>query len=50
MVPHIFIRYEDFFLKPQETYETLFKFCLGVDNLTGTNVERRIQEVLKAGT
>jgi hypothetical protein len=42
MVPHYFIRYEDMCLKPKETYESIFKFLLGVDDLTGTNIERRI--------
>jgi len=50
MVPHYFVRYEDICCNPKETYEEIFKFLLGVDDLKGTNVERRILEVVTEGT
>ena len=43
------VRYEDLVLKPKETLMGLFGFLLGVRDLTGTNTERRIDQVLAMG-
>ena len=40
--PLYIVRYEDLVLKPKETLMGLFTFLLGVQDLTGTNAERRI--------
>ena len=50
--PLYIVRYEDLVLKPKETLMGLFAYLLGVKDLTGTNTERRIDEVVvnpKAG-
>ena len=41
-----FIRYEDLILKPQAVLEEIFKFLLEVNSLTGSIVEKRINEVV----
>jgi hypothetical protein len=33
----------------KNTYEGIFKFLLEIDNIEGTNAQRRIDEVVKAG-
>ena len=40
--PLYIVRYEDLVLKPKETLMGLFAFLLGVEDLAGTNAERRI--------
>ena len=40
--PLYIVRYEDLILKPKATIKGLFAFLLGVEDLTGTNAERRI--------
>ena len=44
------VRYEDLVLTPKEAYSGLFKFMLGMENIDGTNVERRIDEVVAMGS
>lgn len=44
------VRYEDLVNDPKNTYEGIFKFLLDLDSLEGTNVQRRIEEVVKAGS
>ena len=47
--PLYIVRYEDLVLKPKETLMGLFGFLLGVRDLSGTNAERRIDQVLAMG-
>ena len=47
--PLYIVRYEDLILKPKETLMGLFGFLLGVRDLSGTNAERRIDQVLAMG-
>jgi hypothetical protein len=35
---------------PRETYSGIFKFFLDMEDITGTNVERRIDEVIAMGS
>jgi hypothetical protein len=44
------VRYEDLVLSPKEAYSGLFRFMLGVEKIEGTNVERRIDEVVAMGS
>ena len=43
------MRYEDLVLAKKDTLMGLFGFLLGVEDLTGTNCERRIDEVVAMG-
>jgi hypothetical protein len=43
------LRYEDLILNQEEELTELFKFLLELDSLHGTNIERRIKEVVNAG-
>jgi len=45
-VPMLFIRFEDLVMNPKPEIENMMRFMLGIRDLTGTNAERRIQEVL----
>ena len=47
--PLYIVRYEDLVLRPKETLMGLFAFLLGVRDLSGTNTERRIDQVLAMG-
>ena len=49
-VPMLFLRFEDLVMNPEPELYNLMRFLLGVKDLTGTNAERRIQEVLAMGT
>ena len=42
-------RYEDMYLNPEAELEGIMKFILDLEDLEGTNVERRIKEVIAAG-
>jgi len=42
-------RYEDMYLNPAAELEGIFKFILDLEDLEGTNVQRRIREVVAAG-
>jgi hypothetical protein len=44
------VRYEDLVTNPRETYSGIFKFFLDMEDITGTNVERRIDEVIAMGS
>jgi hypothetical protein len=33
----------------KNTYEGIFKFLLEIDDIEGTNAQRRVEEVVKAG-
>ena len=48
--PIHFFRFEDMMGKPKETLEGIMKFALGVEYIEGTNVERRIADVLDLGS
>ena len=43
------VRYEDLVLEPKATMMGLFAFLLGERDLTGTNAERRIDQVVAMG-
>ena len=45
-VPMLFIRFEDLVMNPEPELYNLMRFLLGIRDLTGTNAERRIKEVL----
>ena len=49
-IPIYFLRYEDLTDDPLPNLIEAFKFILGVDSIEGTNVERRIKEVVEQGT
>ena len=48
-VPILFIRFEDLVLDPEPQLYNLMRFMLGQKDLTGTNAERRIKEVIAMG-
>lgn len=48
-VPLLFIRFEDLVMNPEPELYNLMRFMLGKRDLTGTNAERRIKEVLSMG-
>lgn len=48
-VPHYFIRYEDLYTNPQEILEKVFCFFLELESIEGTNLQRRIKEVVTLG-
>ena len=45
-VPMLFIRFEDLVMNPEPELYNMMSFLLGVRDLSGTNAERRIKEVL----
>lgn len=47
--PIHFLRYEDLAENPKYVLTELFKFILEIETLEGTNIERRIEEVLSKG-
>ena len=49
-VPMLFLRFEDLVMNPEPELYNLMRFMLGIQDLTGTNAERRIKEVLAMGT
>lgn len=48
-VPILFIRFEDLVMNPEAELYKMMKFMLGKRDLTGTNAERRIKEVIAKG-
>jgi len=44
-IPTLYIRYEDLVRDPAFTLEEVFKFVYNIESLTGTILERRINEV-----
>lgn len=44
--PLYIVRYEDLVAEPKETLMGLMSFLLEVEDLSGTNVERRIDDLL----
>jgi len=47
-VPILFLKFEELKDEPKKTLTDTFKFMLGVDDLSGTVVERRIDEAIEA--
>lgn len=47
--PILFLRYEDLVANPEPELQNLMRFLLGKKDLSGTNAERRINEVLAIG-
>jgi len=43
------VRYEDLVNNPKPELENIYKFLLEVDDLTGTNAQRRIDEIIAMG-
>ena len=48
-VPTLFIRFEDLVMNPEPELYNMMSFLLGKRDLTGTNAERRIKEVVGMG-
>jgi len=48
-VPIIFIRFEDLVKDPEPELNNLMRFFTHLDNLEGTNAQRRIKEVIAKG-
>ena len=49
-VPVLFVRFEDLVSRPEPELYKMMKFILGERDLTGTNAERRIKEVMAMGS
>ena len=49
-VPVLFVRFEDLVSNPEPELYKMMKFILGERDLTGTNAERRIKEVIAMGS
>ena len=49
-VPTVFVRYEDLVNNPRPELEVLMKMIIGVNDLTGTNADRRIDDVIAKGS
>ena len=47
--PIYIVRYEDLVNQPKETYEGIFKYLLEIDDIEGTNAQRRIEQVVAQG-
>lgn len=48
-VPLIFVRFEDLVMDPEPELTRIMQFMLGVDDISGTNAERRVKEVIAKG-
>jgi len=48
-VPVYFIKFEELVKEPKKQLQDVFKFLLNLDNLEGTVIEQRIEEVLAMG-
>lgn len=49
-VPMLFIRFEDLVTNPEPELYNIMRFILGIKDLSGTNAERRIKEILAMDT
>ena len=47
--PVYFFRFEDILVNPEPELRNLFKFILGLDNLDGTVIDKRIKDVMAMG-
>ena len=45
-VPILFVRFEDLLMDPEPELRNIMRFILGMKDITGTNAERRIKEVI----
>lgn len=48
-VPTYFVRFEDLIMSPRDTLLGLFSFLLDSADLRGSNLERRLDEVMQLG-
>ena len=48
-IPILFLRFEDMLMDPEPQLRDIMRFLLGIDDLTGTNAERRVKEVINLG-
>lgn len=48
-VPIIFIRFEDLVKDPEPELNNLMRFFTHLDNIEGTNAQRRVKEVIAKG-
>ena len=48
-VPVLFVRFEDLLTDPEPELRNIMRFFLGMEDITGTNAERRVQEVIAKG-
>jgi len=48
-VPVLFIRFEDLVSDPETQLMNIMRFLLGQRDLSGTNAERRVKEVIAKG-
>lgn len=48
-LPILFVRFEDLVLNPEPELTNIMKFLLNVTDITGTNAERRVKEVIAKG-
>jgi hypothetical protein len=48
-LPYLFLRFEDLVSNPEPELSNIMKFLLNVTDITGTNAERRVKEVIAKG-
>ena len=48
-IPILFLRFEDMLMDPEPQLRNIMRFLLGIDDLNGTNAERRVKEVINLG-
>lgn len=48
-LPVLFTRFEDLTTNPEAELTNIMKFLLNVTDITGTNAERRVKEVIAKG-
>ena len=48
-VPVYFVKYEEMLAEPKATLRSIFKFLLNEQNINGTVIEKRINEVIEQG-
>ena len=47
--PMLFVRFEDLLLNPEPELTNIMRFFLGMNDISGTNAERRVKEVIALG-
>ena len=48
-IPYLFVRFEDMTTDPEPELANIMKFLCNVTDISGTNAERRIHEVISKG-
>lgn len=48
-LPYLFTRFEDLVSNPEPELTNIMKFLLNVTDISGTNAERRVKEVIAKG-